>query len=413
MAEVLPRTPLVILLALIAILGAVESTPKEVALSVSTSATSASPLNTLPPGTSLLLRDLAEAGYDVRVYADLSDLFFDAPRRVVVAVIGPERVTTTQAQALADYARRAEYVAILLADEDPRESGSLALIERMSGFCDLGRRIPRPSLMDNSTVAILAYGGEASGYGVSVAPVYTVAAIRGLLPPLPEPLAPPLPPVSFTINSYRVRVLAFAESGGEGETEWAPLAMVCKDGRSGFALVGDSDVARNYLYNASDVYRNFTLTLFRELAGDPGDGVTIAFIVSFYVGESLSLATVIHPSYILSLASQLYAAAEPELLASLGGRLPLALTAAALAASLTAAGHLARGVGRPRVPRGRAGRGPRPGREDVAALCRALQPALDPGAAAVCGRLDSRVWRIAYSITGWRRVYNRLLGARR
>ncbi len=408
--EVIPRPIIALLLVLIAVVGAVEATPKEVAVSVSTEPLSASPLNTLPTGTSLLLSELARMGYNVRVYADVSDLIVDSPSRVVLVVVAPERVAKAHVSLLASYAASAEYFGAVIADERMRESGSLALLAELLSLCGVQAR-PGEGL-GLETAAGALYLGSQGDSPVALLPLATVARISlgGELdaPPFTgNASTPPAPPYTYERQGARLGVYGFIYASDA----WRPLSYVieCPGGRMRLAVAGDGDFARNYMVNASRNYLAHALTLIEKVAGPPSEGVTVAFIVSFYIGKSLKLSTVLHPSFLLSLLGQIYTAIEPAVLRSLSAeQTTILLAALSLATGMTVAGYMAalRRRGRPL----REEAGPRPGRDDVLKAVESL--CLSRGIPRVhCSELarPGILAHVIYSLLGWERYYLRIL----
>ena len=407
--EVIPRPIIALLLVLIAIVGAVEATPKEVAVSISTEPLSASPLNTLPTGTSLLMSELARMGYDVRVYADVSDLLVDSPSRVVVVVVAPERVARAHVNLLASYAASTEYFGVVLADERMHESGSLALLTRLLRLCGVQARPGEGPSLETAVGALYL-----NGYGespVTLLPLATAATVTlggGLdVPPFTgNASTPPAPPYIYERQNAKLSVYGFIYAANA----WRPLSYVieCPGGGMKLAVVGDGDFTRNYMVNASRNYLAHSLTLIESVAGPPSEGVTVAFIVSFYIGKSLKLSTVLHPSFLLSLIGQIYAAFEPTVLNSLTPKQAAILLAAlSLAAGMAVAGYMA-GVRRFRRPLEGEKRGP--GRIEVLGAVKSL--CLSRGLPRVyCSRLAQPGFlaRVTYTLLGWERYYLRVL----
>lgn len=406
--DVIPRPVLVLLLILTATLGAVEATPKEVAVSLSTEPFSASPLSTLPTGTSILARELARAGYDVRVYADVSDLVVDAPRRVVVVAVSPERVSRAQADLLASYASRADYFGVLIADERMEVSGSSNLAREILGLCGLSTT-PSGGLPEGEALGVL-YLGSWGESPVALMPLATASPVilggRLDVPPLLGGAeAPPAPPYARVVDEVRVEVYGFVYSRGA----WRPLSYVvkCPEGRYGLAIAGDGDLARNYMVNASVNYLAHAFALLEEVAGPPSKNVTVAFIISFYLGESLKLSTVLHPSFLLSLAGQVYTALEHGFTSRLTvGQAAILVAVSSAAAGLASLSYAAALRGS-RVQREGGGG---PGRREVLESARlACQSGRIPGALVGARCMPGILARVWYSIVGWDRFYAKIL----
>lgn len=408
--EVIPRPIIALLLVLIAVVGAVEATPKEVAVSISTEPLSASPLNTLPTGTSLLMSELARMGYDVRVYADVSDLLVDSPSRVVLVLVAPERVARAHINLLASYAASTEYFGAVIADERMQESGSLALLSRLLRLCGIQARPGEGPSLETAVGALYL-----NGYGespVALLPLVTAATVTlggGLdAPPFTgNASTPPAPPYIYERQNAKLSVYGFIYAANA----WRPLSYVieCPGGSMKLAVAGDGDFARNYMVNASRNYLANALTLIESVAGPPSGGVTVAFVVSFYIGKSLKLSTVLHPSFLLSLIGQIYMAFEPTVLSSLAPKQTAILLAAlSLAAGMAVAGYMAAVR---RIKRPLEGEKREPGRMEVLRAVESL--CLSRGLPrAYCNRLarPGLLARVTYTLLGWERYYLRVLG---
>ena len=379
--EAMPRRLLFAALVIIGTLGAVEATPKEVVVGLATDPLSASPLSTLPTGTSLLLEELRREGYDVRVYADANDLLADSYRELAVIVVGPEAVSQARARIVVEALEAAYRGFLIVADEKPVSTGSAhLLVEAARRACGLTLH--------------LAAGGDAAilvvwtGSGVRVAQTVTYA---GLGYPSLKTSFMPVPPVTLGA----VNITAFASPQG---TVWYPAGLQCRGHGLTVAFLGDSDVARNAALK-EDPAGSLAVELVRGVVGPPRQGLVLAFIVAFYTSGPLSLKLVIHPSYVLSVVAQAYVALEPRLLSALSGpRLQALLAGLTLALASTfagAAGRLAAGR------RGRRG----------APWARLFMEACARGARhpACRGGLWGLALRLYYSLAGWDRAYKAIL----
>jgi len=348
--------------------AALEATPKDVVISLGISPTSASPRNPGPYGTSELAELLESEGYRVRIVASFGDIDYAVSKsasRVIVVVIAPENLSSSDVDALVNLQSRG--YSFLIAGENIGNKLNKIVVPLSTLIC--GARI---SLLDPASIG-KAYeaterdllvtrlpGGSfnvvPTGYDVPVAEIGKPASSSraltiGELSELGERLQAggisSLYPIAVSSS-----LQALQASGG-----YPVVGVACERPGQALVVLGDSTPFTNMALEKSSAARRFASDVFGYLAGSSRrEEVDVVFINSFYAGN-LSVAFKFHPSILLNLVASYYSQLEsklPELLGASTFRLAMLGVAAMMAlASLPNVG--VRGVRarepKPRIPR--------------------------------------------------------------